>query len=246
MWKRILYWIYNNLTAILGTIAFHMALAVLFLVIKISSTQSLINNLIVVEFEEDNELEEIIETVELSSPEAEEFVNRILSESRRNIPVNLDNELTEKISTEEYVKKVQEQLEAGRSQEWLEAQERYKELMEMESGGDMIMDATQQSSTEQEIYQGLTTIYYSLEKRYHLRLPHPVYKCEGSGEVEVTIVVDQKGRVVQADVPEMGTTLNEICLTEAARKAALESRFNSDFDAPLRQKGTITYHFIAQ
>ncbi len=249
MWWRILYWVRENLSAILGTLAFHMVLVIVFLMVKISSTKSVIDSLVVVEFieEEEESMEDALKTIEVSSVEAEEIINRLISESRRNIPVNLANEMNEEVSTEEYVKQVVEDLEANRNREWLEAQERYKELMEMESGADMIMDADQQSSTnEQEIYKGPTTIYYSIENRYHIHLPLPVYKCEGAGDVKVMIVVDQKGRVVQANVQELGSTLNEVCFTEAAGKAALESRFNADFNAPLRQKGTITYHFIAQ
>ena len=88
--------------------------------------------------------------------------------------------------------------------------------------------------------------FYELEFRYHLKLPVPVYKCEGDGIVEVKIAVDQKGRVVQAEVDKPGDEFNEICLAEAARRAALLTRFNGDFGAPVRQEGTITYHFIAQ
>ena len=57
---------------------------------------------------------------------------------------------------------------------------------------------------------------------------------------------DIEGRVVQAEVDKPGDAFNEICLAEAARIAALRTRFNSDFGAPVRQQGTITYHFIAQ
>jgi len=64
--------------------------------------------------------------------------------------------------------------------------------------------------------------------------------------IEVSIVVDQKGRVIHAQVDQQGGSVNEICLAEAAKNAALRTRFNTDYKAATRQAGTITYHFIAQ
>jgi hypothetical protein len=99
---------------------------------------------------------------------------------------------------------------------------------------------------EREPYTGPTNIYYSLENRHHLRLPVPVYKCQGSGLIEVSIVVDQKGRVVHAEIKSTGSGVAESCLGQAAREAALQTRFNTDYHADNRQVGAITYHFIAQ
>ena len=103
-----------------------------------------------------------------------------------------------------------------------------------------------QDDQREEPFQGPTNIFYDLEFRYHRRLPVPVYQCIGEGIVEVKIAVDQRGRVVQADVEKPGDDFNQICLAEAARKAALQTLFNADFDAPVRQQGTITYHFQLQ
>jgi protein TonB len=64
--------------------------------------------------------------------------------------------------------------------------------------------------------------------------------------IEVKIAVDQRGRVVQAETDKPGDTANEICLAQAALKAAYGTRFNADYNAPVRQIGSITYHFIPQ
>jgi hypothetical protein len=74
----------------------------------------------------------------------------------------------------------------------------------------------------------------------------PVYKCEGSGLIEVSILVDQKGRVVHAEVVQQDAGIDGSCLAEAAINAALLTRFNADYTAAARQAGSITYHFIAQ
>ena len=125
-------------------------------------------------------------------------------------------------------------------------QERLKELEEI-AREDLIMEGGDEpADPTEELFQGPTNIFYDLEFRYHLRLPVPVYQCIGEGIIEVKIAVDQRGRVVQAEVEKPADDFNRICLAEAARKAALQTRFNGDFGAPVRQQGTITYHFIAQ
>ena len=155
---------------------------------------------------------------------------------------NVDKE----ISTEKYVQELEEEMDENRPESWQEMQERLKELEEM-SQEELIMDGDEDKQQKEiEPYQGPTNIYYSLENRYHLRLPVPVYQCEGEGLIEVRIAVDQKGRVIHAEVKQTGTNYGEICLAEAAKKAALRTRFNANYKASSRQVGTITYHFIAQ
>jgi hypothetical protein len=238
----------ENLSGILGTLAFHMFLIIVFLIVRISSTRSLMDNLILVDFEEDELTEqEIIEKEIEVDPEFEQYVADYLDEARRNIPVNVEERLNEELSTEKYVDDLLEEMDESRSEDYRRSNERLQELLEIEQGEDIVVEGEQdEEESEPEIYRGPTNIYYSLENRYEVRLPVPVYKCEGEGIVEVQIAVDQRGRVMQVSVDSPGGSLNEICLAEAAKTAALNTRFNSDFDAPVRQKGTITYHFQPQ
>jgi periplasmic protein TonB len=62
----------------------------------------------------------------------------------------------------------------------------------------------------------------------------------------ISIVVNLKGIVEDAKVNTGESTTTNPCLIETALQAALLSRFNADVDAPRTQKGTITYHFVAQ
>lgn len=237
-------WMQENATGILGTIVFHMLLVVIFLILKISSEKTYLDSIILFDIEEELAEEQLEE--EMPDPEFDQRLADYLEQASSNVPVNLARNVEEEISTEKYVQELEEEMNDNRPETYEEMQERLKELEEM-SKEDLIMegedDARQQ---ENEPYTGPTNIYYSLENRYHLRLPVPVYKCEGSGLIEVRIVVDQKGRVVHAEVDQKGASLNEICLAEAAKNAALRTRFNADYKAATRQVGTITYHFIAQ
>lgn len=74
-------------------------------------------------------------------------------------------------------------------------------------------------------------------------LPRPSYTVQQAGKVVVTIKVDQYGKVLEAVPGAVGTTVTDRTIWEAAKKAALESRFNMSSDAPAVQEGTITYIF---
>jgi hypothetical protein len=242
-WDRMDERIQENATGILGTIAFHLVLVLIFLIIKISTEKTRLESLIMVDFDE--EFTEEQQQFESPDPEFDEQLARYLAEPRSNIPVNLARQIDQEISTKKYVQELEEDMDANRPEEWREMQERLRELEELDRE-ELIVEGENAEQTPREIYQGPTNIYYDIEGRYHLRLPVPVYKCEGEGLIEVKIAVDQRGKVVQAETGKTGETANEICLAEAARKAALNTVFNPDYDAPVRQIGTITYHFIAQ
>jgi hypothetical protein len=95
-------------------------------------------------------------------------------------------------------------------------------------------------------YKGATRIYYDLIGRSHLYLPIPIYKCQGSGKVVLSIEVDQNGNVQKAQIVERESTVSDPCLIETAVSTALESRFNPDANSPRIEIGTLTYQFVAQ
>ncbi|MFC2112345.1 hypothetical protein ACFLTA_03680 [Bacteroidota bacterium] len=243
LWDRLDERMQENATGILGTIAFHMVLILFFLIIKISTEKSRLENMILVDFDEE-QLEERMEA-EAPDPVFEEQLARYLEENRSNIPVNLANQIEQELSTDKYLQELEENIETNRPEDQRDLQERLKELEEI-AQEDIIVEGEEDNQVPSDPYKGPTNIYYDLEDRYHIRLPVPVYKCEGAGLIEVKIAVDQRGRVVQAEAPKIGDTANEICLAEAAKRAAFSTRFNAKYDAPERQIGTIIYHFIAQ
>ena len=87
-------------------------------------------------------------------------------------------------------------------------------------------------------------ISYDLGGRGFQSLPKPVYEYQEEGKVVVEVSVDRPGKVTQA-IPGIkgSTTLNEYLL-RVAKEAALKARFDPKSDAPVIQKGTITYNFI--
>ena len=94
--------------------------------------------------------------------------------------------------------------------------------------------------------KGMGNMNYSLSGRNPESLPKPEYNYQVEGKVVVEITVDKYGNVTKAVAGVKGsTTLNENLL-KAAKKAALNAKFDRDPTAPAYQKGTITYYFRLQ
>lgn len=92
--------------------------------------------------------------------------------------------------------------------------------------------------------KGRVTVSFSLTNpvRTSRWLEIPAYRCEGGGEVIVSVTVNRAGEVTAARIQEGG----DECMRQAALEAARASLFNIDSSAPARQSGTITYIFIPQ
>jgi outer membrane biosynthesis protein TonB len=104
-------------------------------------------------------------------------------------------------------------------------------------------------STESDNYSkglGGSGIGFNLNGRNPIHLQKPEFNIQKDGIVVVEITVDRSGKVISATPGAKGSTLVDNTLYAAARKAALESKFNLKNDSPERQIGTITYHFKLQ
>ncbi len=91
---------------------------------------------------------------------------------------------------------------------------------------------------------GNAGISYSLGGRGFQSLPSPRYDYQGEGKVVVEVSVDRSGKVTQANPGIKGSTTLDEYLLRVAKEAALKARFDSKPDAPVIQKGSITYNFI--
>lgn len=87
-------------------------------------------------------------------------------------------------------------------------------------------------------------ISYDLQGRGFQSLPTPKYDYQGEGRVVVEVSVDRSGKVIQATPGTKGSTTLDEYLLKVARDAALKARFDPKSDAPVVQKGSITYNFI--
>jgi len=84
---------------------------------------------------------------------------------------------------------------------------------------------------------------YSLGNRKPLSKPVPAYNCNEEGVVAVKIYVDRNGKVIRAEAGDRGTTNRAECLASQAERAALNTKWETDGDAPETQIGKIVYNF---
>ena len=86
---------------------------------------------------------------------------------------------------------------------------------------------------------------YSLsDNRDAIKKIKPKYLCEETGTVIVRVIVNRKGKTIQADAGIRGSTESASCLFKEAQEAALQTTWTpADSRSPERQVGYITYNF---
>ncbi len=234
----------ENINGILGTVIFHLLLVVFFMAGRLSVFDQEHLAAIMIDFQaQDPELPELLE-----------------QENRTRYEYYLDNILRRNIAVDEAIERpVPDQFQNINPETMQELDQRMAEILRQAALGNMpvlqeIPEISMEESKPQEIeekkaeepYTGPTNIYYKLDGRRALWLPVPIYKCPDKGNVTVDILVNQLGYVIQARVLAIAANFNEECLFDAAISAALKARFNHSSSAPVRQAGTITFHFQPQ
>lgn len=86
-------------------------------------------------------------------------------------------------------------------------------------------------------------VSYKLGDRKFRSLPVPEYNYQDEGIVVVEISVDRQGNVTKAVAGIKGSTTLDEYLLRVAHNAAMQAKFDRSDEAPLLQKGTITYIF---
>jgi hypothetical protein len=245
----------GNLAGILGTLILHLIAGIIFMSLQLVSVQKKLAAEYVVELAPEQIIapkkEKVIEapatTVEKALKGDEEMLN---------IARNLSSKPEEKINPKDYIDKVKEELiKSGKLgiDNYIDEQ---KKAVGSKGDENLIVvkdtlskknaDKPTESQKMAANFKGPTRIYYDLFGRTHMYLPLPIYKCEGSGKVVLSIEVDQSGVVQKAQIVERESTVSDPCLIETAINTALLSRFNPDANSPRIQIGMLTYQFVAQ
>ena len=243
----------RHIYGILGTIIVHFVLGIIFMLMKLSVSYRDTGKYVWIEFESQRE-EKALQILE----QKEEVQGYDEEEYWTTIAANLSNEPEEEFDIEEYMDQLKEELiESGdiiKENNYIDDRKQIKKTLEAgitsyieDKRTEEIKNKIEKTSAEIAAqYRGPTRIFYELAGRVHKNLPLPIYLCEGAGKVVVDIEVDRKGLVVTSAINESETAIVNECLYEAAKKAASLSIFNTDYSAPNRQSGKITYHFAAQ
>jgi hypothetical protein len=243
----------GKLVGILGTVIVHLIAAIIIMSFQIRSLNIKSRDMFEIEFLAEELTAEEEKLIELPAPSIEKILQG--DEEMLNIARNLANRSDPTINRDEYIDMVKEELiKSGKlgADNYIDEQKNQpaeadeKLSLSNESKADDERDKPTESQEMASNFQGPTRIYYELEGRTHTYLPIPIYKCQGSGKVALSIVVNQKGAVEKTLVIAGESTTSDPCLIEAAYRAAVITRFNSSINAPKIQTGTITYHFVAQ
>lgn len=230
---------------IMGTVIFHLILAIFLLSMEISrvAVHTEMEVLMDVPAPEEllKQLEEKQRKEEIRQKSSTEAVEKMLRSIATN--ENAPERKNKEVRVQEYVDEIMRELETEGGKRYVAHKDKnYKQdsIQHLRDRREQELD-----SLKSTFYSGESSVSYNLKERYARFLPIPVFKCEFGGVVVVEITVNRKG-VVQKAVVIDADSQEDDCLRRVAVDAAERSRFNEKNSAPVLQKGTITYHFVKQ
>jgi len=242
----------GKLFGILGTVILHLIAGIIFMSFQIKSLSKDFDKEFAIEFAPAEEQVEKEKFIELPLTTIEKILQG--DQEMLNIARNLSSKSEQNINPADYIDMVKEELiKSGKLGEdnYIDEQKKSDEKsgdenLAMESDSSKIKDKPEESQKMAANYKGPTRIYYDLKGRTHIYLPIPIYLCQGSGKVTLSIEVNQRGEVEKALIIAAESTTSDPCLIETAVKTAMISRFNPDVSSLKIQRGTLTYFFVAQ
>ena len=234
-------WIYDNRVGLCVTIIVYLLFAIIFVSAKIGNSKRAVNETMYIDLGEvelvSEELERLKEEVHKKS-EVDWKSIRNLSSNENALNENLEDEKGTDVSE---LNAAAEAIEKERKAN----QEAYERgLREANAIGENRKSGEGDKEQKDAKRKGSVTVSFSFKNpvRYSRHLVKPAYRCEGGGEVVVSVVVNQRGEVISAVVASGG----DECMRQTAVESARNSRFDINNSAPAKQQGTITYIFIPQ
>ena len=241
-------WLKEHRHGVMGTVIFHLVLAIFLVCVGISRLDSQQRMEIEIDMPEpeivQQKQEEQKKTEQILQQSADEEVNEMLRSLAVNedaVKKNAETQPHERV--EEYIEQIQEEIDSDYGGRYrANKNKHYKEdsIRVQRDKKERMLDSLQST-----VYVGKSSVSYNIKGRYKTYLPIPVYKCEFGGKIVVAVVVNRQGRVIKAEVVDAESNKDD-SLREVAVDAALKSEFNVDEKAPERQTGTITYNFVKQ
>ena len=235
-------WIYDNRIGLCVTIIVYLVVSIVFVSAKIGASKREVPNTMyidlgAVELLED-ERDRLLEEVRRKNNEFDWKSVRNLSSNENALNENLDDEKGTDVSElNAAAEAVEKERRANR-----EAYERG--LREADAIGENRQQGEGDKERKDSKREGNVTVSFSFKNpvRYSRYLVKPAYRCEGGGEVVVSVEVNQRGEITSARVISGG----DECMRHTAVESARNSRFDINNSAPAKQQGTITYIFIPQ
>lgn len=243
-------WVYRHRVGLLVTVVLYLIAAILFVSYKIvvyeNPTTTMYVDLVDPNEPEPPKPEEIPQKpVEQIDPGSYEQVMNRMSDQNAKMDASLKDDRgmqADKLLAE--AERVQRELAAGQ-QAFRSGMDEIAEMSKRHKVPKSSSSSSKSSSSQRQTVkvQGNVTVSYDLAGRTATYLHVPAYQCREGGTVVVGITVNRNGEVTNASVEKASPG---DCIAERAVQAALASSFNADAGAPDRQRGTITYVFVAQ
>jgi TonB family protein len=245
----------RNINGILGTVLFHMIIIVVAMAFKINTPESKEESYMIIDPEfleevtqEKEQLEK--EIANLDDIEIEKYLNEIRNVGSSSSKTNYQE--IESMSQEELRKMYEAEMLKEKYGDEYEAkmnstyEDYLKENPKNNTSNDKPNNQTSTSNSGSN-YAGPALVYVELDNknRGQLDVKVPVFTCKGGGKVVISISIGSDGTVKSASVLSSNATGDDACLDEAAKSAALRSRFTS-IAGGKTEGGKITYTFIQQ
>ena len=245
--NKFLFWLEEHQIGILTTIAVHLLIISVILVLKIRTNVQREYN-IMIDLSQIQAIMDEIPPEILQEVSAQEFIQNMQQEYNvmRNIPVN--------VAEERAVQNIEKMIRDIKAEENItdppppqdtpaEIVQREEKLLENEAR--IYEDKYPLNAAgERTVYKGPSTVSFDLIGRRHISMPVPAYKCRMAGTIVVDIIVTNNGYVLKAEINKSKSTSEDPCHIEEAKRVAERSRFDQSTLA--RQQGSITYIFQAQ
>ncbi len=235
-------WIYDNRIGLCVTIIVYLVLSIVFVSAKIGTSKRRANETMYIDLGAVELLEEerdrLLEEVKRNNQNIDWSSIRNTSSNENALNENLEDAKGSNTSAlNASAEATEREMRANR-----EAYERG--LREANAIGKNRQNGEGNKERKDVKVKGSVTVSFSFTNpvRYSRHLVKPAYRCEGGGEVIVSVVVNQRGEVTSAVVKSGG----DECMRQTAVDAARNSRFDINNSAPAKQQGTITYIFIPQ
>ena len=244
-------WVYRHRVGLLVTVVLYLIAAILFVSYKIvvfeNPTTTMYVDLVDPEEPEQPEPEEQEKKPieEIDPGQYEQVMNRASDQNAKMDVTLKDDRGTQADKLLAEAERVQQELAAGQQafrsgMDEIAAMSKRSKPQKAAS-----TNKSDKSTSENQTVkvQGNVTVSYDLAGRTATYLHVPAYQCREGGTVVVGITVNRNGEVIGAEVEKASPGE---CIAERALQAARASSFNADGSTPERQRGTITYVFVAQ
>ncbi|MDD2634248.1 MAG: hypothetical protein PHW82_01975 [Bacteroidales bacterium] len=240
----------RNINGILGTLIFHLIIVIIVMASGIKTKVQYQETYMLIEPEYFDEIEK--EKTEMEEKYGDVNIEQYLNEIR-----NVGSNYRGGASPEELQAMSQEELKAMYEAEMLrekygEDYEKmmntsYEDYLEENSAADNKTEPSSENNRLNESYAGPALVFVELDnpKRGKTYIEVPVFTCRHGGSVVINISIDTDGRVKSANVASVKSTGDGSCISNAARNAALNSKFTTAAGGKT-EYGKITYQFIQQ